>query len=174
MKLRFGCIKVYVNAGSYNKAMRQKTYKSSKGFFDDLSNAYDFVRGVRGEASYSFSKGVAYTNEWSYGKGKAKLEINGLPLALEARIEKNGMKDIMCCTVQTAKLDLGADEILYKANLFLPSYHLVGGGTGGNTLKGKNEDNSVRLAYIGNSIVFLGAPTKLKEEVPKVLEAVLK
>lgn len=171
--LRFGLINISISGVTNLLKIGELAYKKSKGFFEDLSEAYNLLGVLKGTPEYSHSAGVAYTTEQAFGRGNTALTIGDEEITLEATIGKEYISGELSCYIKTSKLRLGKNEVLKNVELFLPSYaleHIKDGDLLGSNNKG------VIVWYSNNSksLTFYGKPEKLKEEVQRFLENVLK
>jgi hypothetical protein len=168
--LRFGLFDVSVNANSYTEDISQSSYEASKGFFTDLENAFRFVSELRGPTEYSESTGIAYSNETVFGRGLGRLNVNKKPVNLEGRVEKEGFKDSLSCSVKATDLELDTEKLMQRVSLYLPDY-LLERSSHSDSIMGTNE--TVVVLYNSLGLMFVGQPQSLRTEVPRFLETIL-
>lgn len=170
VNLRFGVIDVSVDAKSYERVKESGSYEKSKGFFEDLENAYLFISNFRGEVNFSPTAGVAYTDEFAFAEGRVNLKFGKRKLNLEAKISKEGIKNSLSCGINIDNLELNGTELVKAINCLLPGYVA---DSNGEFMLVENEEKRIMFFYCGNTLNFFGEPQMLREEIPKILEAII-
>lgn len=170
VNLRFGCVDAAISATSYKEEMLKESYEASKGFFEDLNNTYSLISKLQGKTEVSPSTGIAYSNEWAYGKGNLSMKIGDKTISLEARISKDGMKNQLKCILETSEVYFNKEDALKRASILLPDY-IIGGSE--SFFRGGKDDSSVKLSYFMGKFLFSGEPKDLEEEIPRFMQVVL-
>ncbi len=170
VNLRFGVIDVSVDAKSYERVKESGSYEKSKGFFEDLENAYLFISNFRGEVNFSPTAGVAYTDEFAFAEGRLNLKFGKRKLGLEAKISKEGIKDSLSCSIIVNNLELNKTDLVNAVNYSLPGYIA---DSNGEFVLVENEEKRSIFFYYGNTLNFSGEPQILREEIPKILGAII-
>ncbi|MBI5065668.1 hypothetical protein HZA97_05520 [Candidatus Woesearchaeota archaeon] len=171
VNLRFGVVDVSVDAKSYERVKDSGSYEQSKGFFEDLENAYNFIQGFKGEVNFSPSAGAAYTDEFAFGNSKGSLKVGEKKFSLEAKIRKEGIKNSLSCSISIDNLKLNRAELISNIACLLPGY-LADYDEGPVIVE--NEEKKVMFFYCGNTLNFSGEPQVLKEEIPKILGVIIR
>ena len=168
VKANFGLIELSITKNCYDKKIEEKEYQESKGFFEDIKNAFEIARSLHAPLEYSSKAGAVFSYEWVGGKGIGLIDINGTPVGLTANLEKDGMKNKLYCSIKTL-IDSNKKKLTEKVNLFLPEFTIT------EEPLWYAEKEGFRVGYLekDSSLMFGGDLYKLEEEIKRFLEAVL-
>ena len=161
----FGKIELIVTKNS--QAQKPRMYEDSKGFFKDLSNAFNFIKSLKGPLEYSETTGISYTGEYARATGEEELEINGKKLSIRAEIEKDGMRNRFACIINS---EVPIRELTETdLEVLLPEYSQTDLEEGLTLLT----NDKLRILLGKTRIAFVGNPEDLSYEVPRVLETIV-
>ena len=169
LEAKFGSIRAVYPVHCNAKAAG---YEETKGFFEDMKTAYDFINGLEGSLYIHKEKNVMYTDLFALAIGKSVISIHEKDINLIASI-RVGCFDDGICSVVIAILGINENKLLENAELFLTDYHIEKCSKSDN-LMGCNDSETVFLVYSLNDLALIASPYVLEGEVPKVLEALLK
>jgi len=170
--LSFGSIKVSVDALTFNEEMKNFQYKDSIGFFEDLQNAYDFIKSVEGHKKFSETAGILYSDEVVKVQGEETIELGCSRVLLKALIVKESRQGQFFSRIYTPTLKFDQESLVKHIQQFYYG-HQVQVNANYNQLLCRNIKGPVNFLCEDNAFTFAGRPEDMRYHIPRLLSAIL-
>lgn len=109
----FGIIKVDADANANISVLGEQSYMGSRGFFEDLKNAWRAMNASRGNRIFSNAINCYYTAEGMFGYGMTEGNPN-----MHASLSIDGVKDKRSCIVRIEPVTSSIEDFTRAISIF--------------------------------------------------------
>ncbi|NOQ37686.1 hypothetical protein GQ472_02240 [archaeon] len=175
-KTRMGSVIIETTESEVKAEIEKSAYIKSNGFFEDISNAYDVIKNIRGYIKDIPGENLYYTDLRITAESKTDLTINSKNISLTADIIRDDFKDYFFVSIFAKPINYEIPELLKRLETEIPSCGIIS----------QEKEKSIKLSYkdsiivfapdyekLKNQMIFFGEPDTLKQAIPEVLSAIL-